>query len=119
LSDELLPSFDHLKSLSTSKQRENNTLLQKRHLCIAGKFVKDPQVVKVEQVTKVKVLEVDEKRKRITLTMRLTDAPASQTQEARGIGKREQPRDRKDRSADFRRNGKPDLIQQWLRRLRG
>lgn len=28
--------------------------------------------------------------------MRLTDVPASQTQEARGTGKREQPRDRKD-----------------------
>lgn len=67
---------------------------------LADKFVKDPHtVVKVGQVVKVKVLEVDEKRKRIALTMRLTDAPAPQTQEARGTGKREQPRDRKDRSA--------------------
>ena len=56
-------------------------------------------VGKVGQVTKVKVLEVDEKRKRIALTMRLTDAPAQQTQEARRTSKREQPRDRKDRSA--------------------
>lgn len=67
---------------------------------LADKFVKDPHtVVKVGQVVKVKVLEVDEKRKRIALTMRLTDAPAQQTQEARGTSKREQPRDRKDRSA--------------------
>ncbi|SFU53693.1 Tex family protein [Nitrosospira multiformis] len=67
---------------------------------LADKFVKDPHtVVKVGQVVKVKVLEVDEKRKRIALTMRLTDAPAQQTQEARGTGKREQQRDRKDRSA--------------------
>jgi uncharacterized protein len=67
---------------------------------LADKFVKDPHtVVKVGQVVKGKVLEVDEKRKRIALTMRLTDAPAQQTQEARGTSKREQPRDRKDRSA--------------------
>jgi len=37
-------------------------------------FVKDPHsVVKAGQVVKVKVLEVDEKRKRIALTMRLAD----------------------------------------------
>ena len=45
---------------------------------LADKFVKDPHtVVKMGQVVKGKVLEVDEKRKRIALTMRLTDAPAS------------------------------------------
>ncbi|MDZ7584597.1 MAG: S1 RNA-binding domain-containing protein, partial [Thiobacillus sp.] len=32
-------------------------------------------VVKAGQIVKVKVLEVDEKRKRIALTMRLSDAP--------------------------------------------
>ncbi|MDO8926481.1 MAG: Tex family protein [Sideroxyarcus sp.] len=42
---------------------------------LADKFVKDPHtVVKAGQVVKVKVLEVDVKRKRIALTMRLTDA---------------------------------------------
>lgn len=41
---------------------------------LADKFVKDPHaIVKVGQVVKVKVLEVDEKRKRIALTMRLSD----------------------------------------------
>ena len=41
---------------------------------LADKFVKDPHtVVKAGQIVKVKVLEVDEKRKRIALTMRLTD----------------------------------------------
>ena len=41
---------------------------------LTNTFVKDPHaVVKVGQVVKVKVLEIDEKRKRITLTMRLTD----------------------------------------------
>ena len=41
---------------------------------LADKFVKDPHtIVKVGQVVTVKVLEVDEKRKRIALTMRLSD----------------------------------------------
>ena len=43
---------------------------------LADKFVKDPhEVVKAGDVVKVKVLEVDIKRKRVGLTMRLTDAP--------------------------------------------
>ncbi|MDH5359159.1 MAG: RNA-binding transcriptional accessory protein [Gammaproteobacteria bacterium] len=41
---------------------------------LADKFVKDPhEVVKTGDVVKVKVLEVDVKRKRVALTMRLTD----------------------------------------------
>ena len=41
---------------------------------LSNTFVKDPHtVVKAGQVVKVKVLEVDEKRKRIALTMRLMD----------------------------------------------
>ena len=41
---------------------------------LANTFVKDPHlVVKAGQVVRVKVLEVDEKRKRIALTMRLND----------------------------------------------
>ena len=41
---------------------------------LSNTFVKDPHsVVKAGQVVKVKVLEVDEKRKRIALTMCLTD----------------------------------------------
>ena len=48
---------------------------------LSNTFVKDPHtVVKAGQVVKVKVLEVDAKRKRIALTMRLTDsAPQSGT----------------------------------------
>jgi uncharacterized protein len=43
---------------------------------LSSTFVKDPHtVVKAGQVVKVKVLEVDEKRKRIALTMRLSDTP--------------------------------------------
>jgi uncharacterized protein len=45
---------------------------------LADKFVKDPHtVVKVGQVVTVKVLEVDEKRRRIALTMRLGDGGAT------------------------------------------
>lgn len=41
---------------------------------LANTFVKDPHtVVKAGQIVKVKVLEVDAKRRRIALTMRLTD----------------------------------------------
>ncbi|OIQ91376.1 hypothetical protein GALL_267100 [mine drainage metagenome] len=44
---------------------------------LSNNFVKDPHtVVKAGQIVKVKVLEVDEKRKRIALTMRLTDVAA-------------------------------------------
>ena len=43
---------------------------------LSNTFVKDPHsVVKAGQIVKVKVLEVDEKRKRIALTMRMSDTP--------------------------------------------
>jgi len=45
---------------------------------LANKFVKDPhEVVKPGQIVKVKVMEVDEKRQRIALSMRLDDAPGT------------------------------------------
>jgi uncharacterized protein len=60
---------------------------------MSEKFVKDPrQVVKAGDLVKVKVLEVDLNRKRIALSMRLTDAGESRErpQESRkGKGKRE------------------------------
>jgi uncharacterized protein len=41
---------------------------------MSTKFIKDPhEVVKAGQIVKVKVLEVDVKRQRIALTMRLDD----------------------------------------------
>lgn len=44
---------------------------------LANQFVKDPnEVVKVGDIVKVKVMEVDLQRKRIQLSMRLTEAPA-------------------------------------------
>jgi uncharacterized protein len=52
---------------------------------LSNSFVKDPHsVVKAGQVVKVKVLEVDVKRKRIALTMRLSDsanAPGSRPEQ--------------------------------------
>ncbi|MEV6348917.1 Tex family protein [Actinoplanes sp. NPDC051851] len=51
---------------------------------LSEKFVQDPrEVVKSGDVVKVRVLEVDEVRKRISLTMRLSDEPS------RGRGPRE------------------------------
>ena len=42
---------------------------------LANKFIKDPhEVVKPGQIVKVKVLDVDVKRQRISLTMRLDEA---------------------------------------------
>jgi uncharacterized protein len=53
---------------------------------LADKFVKDPrEVVKAGDVVKVKVLEVDEQRRRIALTMRL-DASAERTRTAGNPG---------------------------------
>ena len=44
---------------------------------LANKFVKDPhEIVKPGQIVKVKVMEVDVKRQRISLTMRSTMHPA-------------------------------------------
>jgi len=50
---------------------------------LADRFVKDPhEVVKAGDVVKVKVLEVDLKRNRIALTMRLSERPAAPRPEA-------------------------------------
>ena len=67
---------------------------------LSNTFVKDPHsVVKAGQVVKVKVLEVDEKRKRIALTMRLEDKapqggakPAQRDARPQGGRPREQQR---------------------------
>ena len=48
---------------------------------LSNTFVKDPHsVVKAGQVVKVKVIEIDEKRKRISLSMRLYDNTSSTKQ---------------------------------------
>ncbi len=51
---------------------------------LSNTFVKDPrEVVKSGDVVKVRVVEVDEQRKRISLTMRLTDEPVRKPREPR------------------------------------
>jgi uncharacterized protein len=50
---------------------------------LANRFVKDPrEVVKAGDIVKVKVLEIDENRKRIALTMRLADKAEPQEKTA-------------------------------------
>ncbi|HEX7203300.1 MAG TPA: Tex-like N-terminal domain-containing protein [Arthrobacter sp.] len=54
---------------------------------LANRFVSDPrEVVKSGQVVRVKVLEADPERKRISLTLRLDDEPSSGGQGSRGGG---------------------------------
>ena len=51
---------------------------------MANKFIKDPhEVVKPGQVVKVKVIDVDLKRQRIALTMRLEETASRPTDQAR------------------------------------
>ena len=60
---------------------------------LANKFVKDPhEVVKPGQIVKVKVMDVDVKRQRISLTMRLDDTPGTSS---RWGGTADGPRDRR------------------------
>ena len=77
---------------------------------MSTKFIKDPhEVVKAGQVVKVKVLETDVKRQRISLTMRLDDDFAAAGAPAAGAGS---PRGGQDRrggggsNRDVRGNGK-------------
>lgn len=66
---------------------------------LSNQYVKDPHaVVKAGQVVKVKVLEVDAKRKRIALTMRLSDAAP-----AAGEGRESRDRHAAPRSAAAQR----------------
>ena len=63
---------------------------------LANKFVKDPhEIVKPGQIVKVRVMEVDVKRQRISLTMRLDDSPHSN--EGRGDGNPNPPRSQRER----------------------
>jgi len=70
---------------------------------LSNTFVKDPHaVVKAGQVVKVKVLEVDEKRKRIALTMRLSDAAE------KPAGKPDTPKKPRDARGPNKAGGKPN-----------
>jgi protein Tex len=59
---------------------------------LADRFVKDPrEVVKAGEIVKVKVVEVDLKRRRIALTMKLNQAPAEGRSKAVDPGARQPP----------------------------
>ena len=67
---------------------------------LSDQFVKDPHtVVKAGQVVKVKVLEVDPKRKRIALTLRLSDSPPAIGGEPRSRRAAPEPRMKPQREA--------------------
>ena len=64
---------------------------------LSNKFVSDPrEIVKSGQVVRVKVLEADPERKRISLTLRLDDEPGT----AGGSGSRSSGRDRGSRGGE-------------------
>ena len=67
---------------------------------LADKFVKDPrEIVRTGQVVRVKVLEVDLPRKRIALTMRLTDEASRE--------EKSKPRDRKRNTPTTKQSNRP------------
>jgi uncharacterized protein len=60
---------------------------------LSDKFVKDPrEVVKAGDVVKVKVMEVDVKRRRVGLTMRLSDDPRQATAQESGMSRAPAPK---------------------------
>jgi uncharacterized protein len=71
---------------------------------LSDTFVKDPrEVVRSGDVVRVRVVEVDEARKRISLTMRLEDSPRRDGDRSR---KGDEPRQgREPRQGDSRRSG--------------
>jgi uncharacterized protein len=76
---------------------------------LAERFVKDPRdVVKAGDIVRVKVMEIDPPRKRIGLSMRLSDKAGEQVaQRGEAQGRKEQSR--KDQGDKPRReHGKPD-----------
>lgn len=72
---------------------------------LAHKFVNDArEVVKTGDVVKVKVLEVDLSRQRISLTMKLDAAPTDRSGREAGAGNRFQPAGRGERPSKSRAN---------------
>jgi uncharacterized protein len=67
---------------------------------LSTKFVKDPHsVVKTGDVVKVKVVEVDDKRRRIGLTMRLDDAAAPREKQEQNRPRQNEPKSYSSKSA--------------------
>ncbi|WP_299017197.1 Tex family protein [uncultured Photobacterium sp.] len=63
---------------------------------LSDKFVSDPrEVVKAGDIVKVKVMEVDLQRKRIGMSMRLSDEPGQEKSARKPQGQRQQPREQR------------------------
>ncbi|MCG7584526.1 Tex family protein [Photobacterium sp. OFAV2-7] len=63
---------------------------------LSEKFVSDPrEVVKAGDIVKVKVMEVDMQRKRIGMSMRLSDEPGQEKPARKPQGQRQQPREQR------------------------
>jgi uncharacterized protein len=76
---------------------------------MSRQFVSDPRdVVKSGEVVRVKVLEVDEARKRISLTLRLEDEPGAAAKPDRGGPRREAGRTEQGRAEQGREKGRDD-----------
>ena len=74
---------------------------------MSRQFVSDPRdVVKSGEVVRVKVLEVDEARKRISLTLRLEDEPGAAAKPDRGGPRREPGRAEQGRAEQGRDKGR-------------
>lgn len=74
---------------------------------LTDRYVSDPrEVVKAGDIVKVKVMEVDAQRKRIALTMRLTDEPGQDNRSQRGGSERpaQNQKPRQQASRDNTRN---------------
>ena len=68
---------------------------------LADRYVEDPRdIVKAGDVVKVKVLEVDAARKRIALSMRLTDDAGSERKPARDNNRPTRPQQRQEKPAN-------------------
>ncbi len=84
---------------------------------LSNSFVEDPhKVVKVGDVVKVKVLEVDVARKRIALSMRLDEKPTERTEEKSAIRKNSEKSDRSQRNNErnqFANNAFADALKGW------
>lgn len=81
---------------------------------LADKFVEDPhQVVKSGDIVKVKVLEVDLPRKRIALTMRLTDSAEKSSHGMKNGTARQERRSSPKASGNFSNHAFADALKHW------
>ncbi|WGW00463.1 Tex family protein [Vibrio sp. YMD68] len=70
---------------------------------LTDRFIADPRdVVKAGDIVKVKVMEVDEQRKRIALSMRLSDEPGQDNRPQRTPGQKQNARSNGDRKSNDR-----------------